>query len=543
VIALLAALTIAAAPAQPAVRYLIDYRFISAQPASHFGDVRVRVTGADADSVRFQLPTWYPGRYAIYNFAANVQDEAARCGDAAVPAVKTDKTTWVVRCPRGRAVELAYRVYWNDLTGSTSQIDSTHVNLNPGNVFPYVVGHKADPVTVRYEGPAGWRVLNGATVNGATVAEGNGMTPLGGLGAVVEGGDDANARAYRFPNYDVMIDHPTEISAAFTVDSFRVGKVLYRVLLHTDKDPGPLRARFVADVERITRSEVAMWGDPPTPSYTFMVHFLAGNGGDGMEHLTSTHISQPVSLADLADSNAYLPRLGVVAHEFFHTWNMKRLRARELGPWDYTRENYTTTLWIGEGITNYYGVRHLLRAGVWDSTRYLNRTAAAVRQLQARPARRFMSAQESSLSAWLFDAVPLRQKANLDSASISYYNKGELLGWLLDLDIRARTRGAKSLDDVMRLMWRRFWLAPSASYYLQGRGYTDADFLRAVNDVSGGDYGDFFRRYVSGTEELPYREVLAKVGLALTETDGRYALALEPGAPGAELGRAWLAGH
>ena len=497
--------------------YTIAYAFRTAEPRTHVGEVTVRVSGRDADSVRFQLPSWYPGRYAIYNFAANVFEERARCGDADAPAVKRDKSTWVVACPRGRAVEFGYKVWWNDLTGSTSQIDSTHAHVNPGNVFPYVVGHKPDPVTVRWEGPQGWSIVNGDTARGPE---------------------------YRFPNYDVMIDHPTELSAAATLDSFRVGKVTYRVLLHTDKEPGAMRARLVGDIERIVRAQVAMWGDPPTPSYTFLMHFMDKNGGDGMEHLTSTHVSRPQSLADMADPETYLPRIEVISHEFFHTWSMKRLRAKELGPWDYTRENYTTTLWIGEGITNYYGARHMLRAGVWDTTRYLRRVARAVAQLEARPARRWMSAEESSLSAWLFDGVPLRQRVPADSASISYYNKGELLGWLLDLDIRARTGGRKSLDDVMRLMWRRFWEAPAESYYLQGRGYTGADFQRAVSEVAGTDYGPFFRRYVSGTDELPYAEVLGRVGLRLgAAADGTRTLTLDPAAPGAALGRAWLEGR
>jgi predicted metalloprotease with PDZ domain len=496
--------------------YTIAYSFKSAEPATHLGDVTVTVGGRDADSILFQLPAWYPGRYAIYNFAANVQEVVATCGDAPRPAPKVDKTTWLVRCARNEPVAFTYRVWWNDLNGSTSQIDSTHVNLNPGNTFVYVVGHKPDPVTVHYEGPAGWRVING---------------------------DPAPGPDYRFPNYDVMIDHPTEISAAFTVDSFQVGKVTYRVMLHTDLNPGDMRARLVGDIQRIVQAEVALWGDPPIPQYTFMVHFLDKNGGDGMEHLTSTHISVPVSLAALADTAKYPGAIGVVAHEFFHTWNMKRLRARELGPWDYTRENPTTTLWIGEGITNYYGVRMMLRSGVWDQARYLDRAAGAVAQLQRSPGRLLMSAQQSSASAWFFDAVRLRQQTNLANTTISYYNKGELLGWLLDLDIRARTGGRKTLDDVMRLMWQRFWNGRTTSYYLQGHGYTDADFLQAVNDVSGASYDDFFRRYVAGVEELPYDEVLARVGLTLGQRDGKYRIALDDASPNAALGREWIAGH
>lgn len=505
--ALLASLAFAPSP------LAISYTFSSPDPASHFATVTVTVSRRTRDTTVFQLPAWYPGRYSIYNFAANLQEFAARCGERPVAAPKRDKTTWVVVCPRRDRVAVSYRVWWDDLSGSTSQIDSTHVNLNPGNVFVYVVGHKPDPVSVRYEGPPGWRVVNGADVTGPE---------------------------YRFPNYDVMIDHPTEISNAFSLDSFTVGRVKYRVLLHTDRDPGPLRERLVADIQRIVTAEVRMWGDPPIPSYTFLVHFIHGSGGDGMEHLTSTQISQPVSLVELADTAAWLRRMEVFGHEFFHTWSMKRLRARELGPWDYTRENYTTTLWIGEGITNYYGARSLFRAGVWDRAHYLDRVASAVAQLQRSPGRKLMSAEQSSFTAWFLDRTPFRQKTNLRESTISYYNKGELLGWLLDLDIRARTGGRRTLDDVMRLMWRRFWLGKTTSYYLQGHGYTDADFLRAVNDVSGGDYTEFFHRYVSGVDELPYDSILAKVGLRLEQEGDRYRLTLDETSPHVALGRAWL---
>jgi len=495
--------------------YHIAYTFASHDPGTHLGRVTVEVTRRDADSVAFQLPVWYPGRYAIYNFAANLQEPEAWCGGQPAEPGQRDKTTWVVRCPAARPVTFAYKVWWNDLNGSFSQIDSAHVDLNPGNTFVYVVGHKPDPVTVRYEGPPGWRVMNG---------------------------DPGPGPEYRFPNYDAMIDHPTEISAAFTVDSFVVGMVTYRMLLHAAGDPGPMRARLLGDIEKIVRADVAMWGDPPIPSYTFLVHFLPGADADGMEHLTSTQLVFDDSLPVMSDS-VYLRRMESVAHEFFHTWNMKRLRARELGPWDYTRENPTTTLWIGEGITNYYGARSVLRSGIWDAPYYLDRVARAVTTLQRQPGRHLMTVRQSSFNAWRFDRVTLRQKTNLKNTTISYYNKGELIGWLLDLDLRARTGGRRTLDDVMRLMWRRFWLAPRAGYYLQGKGYTDADFLQALKAVGGADYGDFYRRYIDGVEELPYREVLGKVGLTLVEREGRFTIALDNSAPGAELGRAWLEGR
>lgn len=498
----------------------ISYRFAAPDPATHLANVSLRVTGELGDSTLIQLPAWYPGRYAIYNFAANAQEVRATCAGSPAAAPKVDKQTWAVRCPGG-PIEFTMRVWWDDLSGSHSQIDSFHVDLNPGNVFPYVVGHKQDPVTVTYSGPATWIVVNGAVVNPAP-------------GAITQS----------FPNYDVFIDHPTEISARSTLDTFTVGRVLYRVMIHaegSDARAAVARRWLVQAIHRIVQAEVALWGDPPIERYTFLMHFIPGNklGGDGMEHLTSTQIIRPFALTD----TARLPTVvTTVAHEFFHTWNMKRLRAQELGPWDYTRENHTTTLWFGEGFTNYYGFRMVYRAGLWDRDRYLARVADAVGTLQGKPGRLLMSAEQSSFNAWFFDNAPMWQQTNLPNTAISYYTKGELLALLLDLEVRAYTGGAKTLDDVMRLMWTRFWNGATTSYYLQGHGYADADVLQALNDVAATDFADFFRRYVSGVEELPYAATLARAGLTLTRD---YHVALDTTASAAmrAIGQAWLEGR
>jgi predicted metalloprotease with PDZ domain len=520
-------------PASRVPRYTIAYVFESHDPATHEAAVRLRVTGALPDSTLIRLPAWYPGRYAIYNFAANVLEARASCDGRSVPAPKRDKQTWMVECPapsraagsrRTATIELALRVWWDDLSGSTTQIDSLHVNVNPGNVFPYVVGHLADSVAVTYIGPPGWTAFNGAV-----------ETPWPG------------ALTQRFPNYDVFIDHPTELTARFTVDTFTLEGTQYRVVVHAEGDTGTgIRGRLVGDIERIVRAAAALWGEQPMPRYTFLVHYLPGNrqGGDGMEHLTSTQV---IFAGPLADTAAYLERLEAFGHEFFHAWSMKRLRARALGPWDYARENYTATLWVGEGFTNYYGARLLYRGGVWDRGRYLDRVARAVARLQSTPGRLVMSAEDASLSAWLFDAVPLRQQARLRESTVSYYTKGEMLGWLLDLEVRARTAGEKTLDDVMRLLWARFWHGASTSYYLPGHGYDDDDVLQALNDVSHTDFTDFFQRYVQSTEELPYGWTLGKVGLRLVNDAGTsvYRIEPDPGAPETvrRLGAVWLEGR
>ena len=205
-----------------------------------------------------------------------------------------------------------------------------------------------------------------------------------------------------------------------------------------------------------------------------------------------------------------------MAHEFFHVWNVKRLRPIEFGPWDFTRPANTRSLWIAEGLTNYYGHLMMRRAGIWDESRFLRRESETINNIENAPGSRLMSAEESSLTAPFIDRAQHVQRTNLANTSISYYPKGELLGLVLDLLIRGRTDGQKSLDDVMRRMYEEFYLnSPNATYYLRGRGYRPEEFQRVVSEVAGIDFSDFFARYVRGVEVPPYDEALSYVGLRL----------------------------
>jgi predicted metalloprotease with PDZ domain len=233
-----------------------------------------------------------------------------------------------------------------------------------------------------------------------------------------------------------------------------------------------------------------------------------------MEHLNSTEIILKGELSDSTLDEA----LGDAAHEFFHAWNVKRLRPAALGSFEYTRENYTTSLWFAEGVTSYYADLALLRSGVWSEVQFLAALAGEIEGLETEPGRLIMSAESSSFHAWFYDRSPQMQQTNFANATISYYNKGLLLGMLLDLEIRGRTGGRKSLDDVLRLMYHRFYEAAPASYYGPGCGYEAKDILEAVNAVVGSDFVSFFERYVSGTEALAYNSTLALAGLKLRVT-------------------------
>jgi predicted metalloprotease with PDZ domain len=492
---------IAAAQDQP---LRIKYWLAMSHPSSHLFEVTIEVglpAGAKISSLDFQMPKWSPGRYAVFDFAKNVQEVKARsacpagldCDPPNLTVTRLDDQTWRAEVnsftPPGMSVMFSYKVFANDLSGTFSQLDSRHANFNGGCVFMYVVSHKQEPVGLSINQPRGWRIVNGR----------------------MESRDQSE---WQFPNWDVMIDTPTEIAPDWTEDDFKVDGKQYRVVVHSLGGEGGKRPALVRDIEKIVKAETAMWGPPEFDSYTFLIHFAAdGHSSDGMEHLTSTQIIQS---GTLADPGMFEDTLDTVAHEFFHVWNVKRLRPVELGPWDFTRPVNTRELWIAEGITNYYGHLMQRRAGLLNDAQFWTKLVQQITEVENAPGSRLMSAEESSLSAPFLDDAPHAQQTNLVNTSISYYPKGEVLGVVLDLLIRGRTNGKASLDEVMRRMYEEFYLKSSnATYYLRGRGYRPEDFEHMASEVAGADMSDFFKRYVRGVEAPPYDEAFAQVGLRL----------------------------
>jgi predicted metalloprotease with PDZ domain len=291
-------------------------------------------------------------------------------------------------------------------------------------------------------------------------------------------------------------------------------------VVHSFGDEGGKRPAFVRDVEKIVRAHVAMWGAPEFDSYTFLFHFAADDhSGDGMEHLNSTQIIEPGALGE---SGVYASALGTASHEFFHVWNVKRLRPIEFGPWDFTRPAQTRSLWVAEGITNYFGHLMMHRAGIWDATQFLRRESQTITGIENAPGTALMSAEASSQMAPFIDDAPHAQQTNIPNTAISYYPKGELVGMVLDLIIRGKSNGKGSLEQVLRRMYQDFYLnSPNATYYLRGRGYTPEDFQRVATEVAGFDLSEFFARYVRNTETLPYDEAFGYVGLRLIRSVAR----------------------
>ena len=485
------------AAAKPA--YHIEYSVAMPDLASHLYAITISVNGVAGQTVNLQMPVWSPGRYGRMDFAKNVQDFVATSPDGRGGPLRWDRingSLWRVYTGASHGVRVSYRVFANaPMSGTFSHVDSAHANWNGASLFMYIEGHKQDPVTLDVTPPDGWTIMNGAVTA-------------------------AGQRHFDFPNYDLLIDTPTEVAPAeaLMLDSFVVDSRTYRVMVHHNGSPPPppgARERFFRDVERLVRYENTVFGPPPLQEYTFIFN-IGFPGGDGMEHLYSTQIQSSRVWTDTA---SLLPGISSAAHEYFHVWNVKRVRPAALGPFDYTREQYQPSLWVAEGWTQYYGQVALERAGIQDTSTFYARTASLIRANLTAPGRNEVSARIASFEAPFWDGAPQAQPVNFENAFFDYYTKGAGIALYLDLFIRNRTSNSKSLDDAFKNLKQRSWNAPKASYYLQGRGYTEDDVERAVSDAAGTNMHDWFERHVAGTEDMDYDEALAWAGLKLVRSD------------------------
>jgi predicted metalloprotease with PDZ domain len=478
----------------------LRYHLRLLRPTTQLMEVEITAEQVTTPALDFMMPAWAPGRYAIYDFAKNVQEfSASGLQGQPLAWTKLDKQTWRVEAHDGAnkpisTVQVHYRIFANDLSGSFSQFDSSHANVNGASIFMYIAGHKRDLLSLSVETPPAWKIISGFAPS-------------------------TEQRTFEVPNYDLLADTPMEISTECSLDEFREGGKTFRVAVHSYPEPTGDRSKLVEGLKKIVRSEMAMMPAPDFDHYTFIFHFAPDIPlGDGMEHFNSTQVVVRGSL----DADGLAEAQETAAHEFFHVWNVKRLRPAALGPFDYSRENYTPSLWFAEGVTSYYAYLHLLRAGIWTRQQFLKRLAQEIRDLEAEPGRAWVSAESSSFNAWFYDRSPQMQETNFANSTISYYNKGLLLGLLLDLEIRSRTSGQKSLDDVLRSMYRKFYESPAArpdpaatSDYGPGRGYEEKDILEALSQVSGNDFKPFFIRYTQQSDPLPYASTLALAGLEL----------------------------
>lgn len=475
----------------------ISFTVAMPRPHTHLLEVQVEIKRtADApQEERLVMPVWTPGSYLVREFARHVQDFTAT-NAAGVPLKweKTNKNTWRIITNGARDWRASYRVYANELSVRTSELNSSHAFWNNANLLMYLDGFLSSPSTVRVLAPDVWKVATG-------------------LPAV-----PGQRNTFRAENFDVLYDSPFEVSNFKTL-VFNVKGVPHRIVIDGEGNYDSERVR--TDVMKIVETEAALMGEIPYRDYTFILH-LRANAGGGLEHLNSTALGYPrfgfkIQTGDRATSASpaatvtaerdYRGFLSLVAHEFFHLWNVKRIRPDALGPFDYTQENYTKLLWVAEGITDYYADLNVRRAGLITESEFLKATARSIQNLQNTPGRKEQTVEESSFDSWI---KFYRQDENSVNSQVSYYDKGAILGLLLDLEIRKRSNNAKSLDDVMRYLY--------AEFFKKNRNYTSADFQKACELMAGSSLEDFFNRYVRATEELDYNAALEAAGLRLDTT-------------------------
>jgi predicted metalloprotease with PDZ domain len=450
------------------------------KPHTHLLEVEMWISEHGATFVNedvLVMPVWTPGSYMIREFARHVQDfAAADASGRPLEWEKINKNSWRVKTNNARGVRVTYRVYANELTVRTNELNSDHAFWNNAALLMYLERSLQAPTNLRINPAPGWKIATG-------------LPPVPG-----------EKNTFHADNFDILYDSPVEVSNFKQLD-IQVRGVSHRIVIDGEGNYNPERMR--RDVQKIVEAQVALFGDIPYHDYTFILHLRANTGG-GLEHLNSTALG--FRRDRFATDDGWRSFYGLVSHEFFHLWNVKRIRPDALGPFDHTQENYTRLLWVAEGITEYYGTLMLQRAGLISDEAYLNQLAANIQSLQETPGRLVMSAEESSFDAWI---KLYRPDENSVNSSISYYDKGELLGMLLDLEIRGRTKGAKSLDDVMRGLYNDF--------FKKGRNYTPADFQKVCEAAAGGSLEEFFARYVRGRDELPYNQMLAAAGLHLEQ--------------------------
>ncbi|HLW98105.1 MAG TPA: PDZ domain-containing protein [Candidatus Acidoferrales bacterium] len=455
----------------------ISYSISIANPDAHLFHVTISVPDVH-DQFEVQMPAWN-ATYQIRDFASRIQDfRAVDERGESLTAKKVDKQTWRIM-GQGK-LTATYAIFWDEPGPFSSQLNSSHAFMNLAEVLVYAPGRRSEAIEIGFEDlPKGWEVVT-------RQAE-----------CILLRSGAVQKIACLAPNYDALVDAPVEIGAFQHFDLEGITPPVHVAVHANNFDQG----RLAKDLSKIVRYETMLMGGAPYDNYTFIIH-IGGEGGGGMEHANSTAISAG-SVDGVID---------VAAHEFFHLWNVKRIRPQTLEPVDYTREMYTRALWFAEGVTSTYGAYTLLRTGLWNHGQFFGDIAQQITELQSRPAHIWESVEESSLDAWL-EKYP---QHNRPEYSISYYNKGQLIGLLLDILIRDATDNRKSLDDVLRAL--------NDNFARKGRFYNDsADIEATVESIAGTSFKDFFARYVAGTDEVPFGEVLAKAGLDLKPTSAQRA--------------------
>ncbi len=460
-------------------RNKISFKVSFSEPQAHYADVEMEISGIKGEYLDLKMPVWTPGSYLIREFSKNVEEfKVSGKPGTEMSSEKINKNTWRVHTPNTEQIKISYRVYSFEISVRTSFVDESHAFLSPTGIFMYPEGYLNTASTIRIIPYKKWsRISTGLERS------------------------DSDANTFIAPDFDILYDSPFEIGNQ-DVFEFNAAGVKHEVAMYGGGNYD--KEILKRDMAKIVDEETDVFGVNPNKRYVFIVH-NSNSGGGGLEHLNSTVLG--------ASRNGYgteagrLKFLSLVAHEYFHLWNVKRLRPIALGPFNYNEENYTSNLWIAEGFTAYYQSIFTKRAGLNSPEMYLMSLASTISSVENQPGNRVDPVSQASFDAWIKQYRPNENSAN---SSISYYSKGALIAMVMDLGIIHSTQGRFGLDEVMKAMYDEYYLK-------KGHGYTDAEFKAMAEKIAGRSFDTVYADYINGIKTIDYNNYLAYAGLSLID--------------------------
>lgn len=478
----------------------IEYTVSMSAPETHYFEVEMLVPPAPSggEKIRLVMPVWTPGSYLVREFSRNVLEFKATKDNTGkqLDSYKDSKNSWIIETDKPNTfVRVQYRVYAFEFTVDTSYLDTRHGIINGASVFMYVDGRQNEDISLSINPFSEWKVI----ATSLDVAD-NPEQPQ----------KNRRSMFYTAENFDNLVDCPIEIGNQ-DIESFEVEGVKHEVSMF---GPKPIEKEdFVSDLKKIVEAEWKVFDIIPYKRYLFLVDFSGGGQGGGLEHLSSTHCIAP--RLRLTPPEEYRLMMGLFSHELFHAWNVKRMRPQGLGPFNYSSETYTKSLWIAEGITSYYDDLILRRAGIYGVGDYLDAFCITMNQLRFLPSIKYESAEESSFDTWIKHYRPNENTPNIHS---SYYFQGAVIGWMLDMEIRKSTKNKKTLDDAMRKLYNQ-------TYVKEGRGYTEDEFERICVEIAGQRLSkEIFDIRVRSHEEVDFDRYLGYAGLKIgTKSKSEYS--------------------
>jgi predicted metalloprotease with PDZ domain len=452
----------------------LAYQIAMPQPQTHLFEVRFVVSNWDSDVLDLKMPVWTPGSYLVREYSKQLQNFIATTSeDRSLKSTKISKHHWQIQTDNCKEIVISYRMFANELTVRTNHLDATHGYFNPAALCFYIPDYEHCPIELTIIPPhSDWQIT----------------TPL----------PEISSQTYIAADFDTLVDSPFEIGTQ-QVYEFTVLDKPHQLVIWGEGNLNPQTA--IEDIKKIVAVEAEIFGGLPYEKYIFLLH-LSPSGGGGLEHKNCCSLLYPrFNFQGSEKQNRFMQ---LVAHEFFHLWNVKRIRPIALEKFDYDRENYTPSLWFSEGTTSYYDLMIPRRAGIYDDKEYLSELSKEITCYLTTPGRLVQPLSESSFDAWI---KLYRPDANSSNAQMSYYLKGEMVTLLLDLLIRDRTNGLKSFDDVLVAMWEQFGKSEV--------GFSETQLKTIIESIANLDLTEFYERYIHGIEELPFNDYLAPFGVEL----------------------------